>query len=154
MEISDGAYMNIKNNLIKWLSNNQGIQANIITARFRDYCKANDKEIPTAYQIRLATEELIKSNQLIEKKQTIDGTIYKNLFLPEYILYGKIYSIRGLTNSEYNIHNLSYDSIRNRLIKGLSPELALSTPQLKNNQKWLLKNVQQNLNQLNEDLDW
>lgn len=146
--------MNIKNNLIKWLSNNQGIQANIITARFRDYCKVNNKEIPSAHEVRKATEELIKSNQLVEKKQTIDGKIYKNIFLPEYILKGKKYSIRGLVNSEFNTHNLSLKAIRNRLLKGLSPDIALSLPPLSKNEKWKLKNIQQNIDEINEDLNW
>jgi hypothetical protein len=146
--------MNLKNNLIKWLGNNDGIQANIITARFREYSKEKYEEIPEAHDVRLATELLIKSNQLIVKLEIIDGKTYKNIYLPKYLLHEKEHSIRELQRSKYNIHNLSLKAIRNRLLKGLSPELALSTPQLKNNQKWVLKNIQQDVNQLHEDLNW
>jgi hypothetical protein len=147
-------YMNIKNNLIKWLGNNDGIQANIITARFREYCKEKYQEIPEAHDVRLATELLVKSNQLIVKLEIIDGKTYKNIYLPKYFLHEKEYSIRELQRSKFNIYNLSYDSIRNRLLKGLTPNLAMSMPPLSNNEKWKLKNIQQDLDEINEDLNW
>lgn len=131
--------------LINFIKKNQGKQAGVLVALFRQEVTSEY----TPHEVRRAIEKLIDNNQLIRKSELKGDKWYKNIYLPVYFLYGIEMSINRMAKSKYNIHNISFDAIRKRLHKGLTPEQALSLPP---EQKVPLKyRVTQN-ESLNEDV--
>jgi len=78
--------------------------------------------------VRKELEEMIKKKLLIEVNEFRGGRWYDNIYPPVYKIFGREVTLRELARHERNVHKLSYNTIRQRLLAGMEPREALATP--------------------------
>jgi hypothetical protein len=71
---------------------------------------------------------MIREGLLAQRTESVGGRSYDNVYPPVYRLYGREMTVRQIHKDPRNVHQLSYNTVRERLLAGMEPKEALATP--------------------------
>ncbi|MCW5940662.1 MAG: hypothetical protein KIS66_00430 [Fimbriimonadaceae bacterium] len=100
----------------------------LIASKYVNQIVEETDEFGDQKTVRREVELMIREGLLEQRSLTKSGKTYDNLHVPEYRLNGKLVSIRAMVGSRENVHGLTFDAIRYRLLEGLTPYEALKIP--------------------------